>query len=290
MNSIECNICNSGHIEHFLKKDEWEIVRCKECGLVFLENIPSDEKLKIIYDDSFFKDGQKSPLDGSNIISNPTYFNAKKRIDKIKQTGYVNGELLDIGCATGIFMKAASSSYNCTGLDVSDVATQFAVKEMGLNAKCGTIFDHDYEKQSFDIITMWDVIEHVRDPDKYIEKINQIMKPGGLLVLSTGNIDSLMFKIQKKNWHLLIPPFHLYYFNKHNITKLLEKHGFEVKSLKLDGQYTNVGYIASKLKRMHERNKLVSLGDTIVKALKLDGLNIYLNLFDVMTVYAVKKE
>jgi len=289
MENIKCNICNSDRIKNFMMKDRWNIVRCDDCGLVFLKNIPSDEELKNIYDDSFFKDGQKSPIEGSNYEENPTFYNAQKRLEKIKKLGHEKGNLLDIGCATGIFMKAASSTYDCTGLDISNAATDFAINEMGLNAKCGTIFNLDFERQYFDVITMWDVIEHVRDPSKYIEKVSQILRPGGLLVLSTGNIESLMFKIQRKNWHLLIPPFHLYYFNKTNITKLLENHGFEIKRLTHDSQYTNIGYITNKLKRMHAGNKLLDLGDKIVRTFKIDRLNINLNLFDVMTVYAVKK-
>jgi len=272
-----------------MTKNKWNIVRCNHCGLVFLDNIPSDDELKNLYDDEFFKDGQKSPIEGTNYDVNPTYYNALKRLEKINKFHKKDGKLLDIGCATGIFIKAASKYYECTGLDVSNVATDIAVNELGVNAKCGTIFDFNTKDQLFDIVTMWDVIEHVRDPDEYIAHVSKVVNPGGLLVVSTGNIESLMFKIQKKNWHLMIPPFHLYYFNKTNLTKLLESNGFEVKSLTHDGQYTNVGYITNKLKKMYDGNKIMSIGDNLVKILKLDRLNIYLNLFDVMTVYAVKK-
>lgn len=287
MNTIKCNICESLTIDSYLKKDIWEIVRCKNCGFVFVKNIPSDEDLKNIYTDIFFKDGQKSPIGGLDFDNNPTYLNARKRLEVINKMGHEKGRLLDIGCATGIFLKTASSFYDCTGLDISRYAIEFAVNNYGVNAVCGTIFDVDFGSQLFDMITMWDVIEHVRDPNKYVEKVSRLIQPNGLLVLSTGNVESLMFKLQKKNWHLLIPPLHLFYFSPKTIRKLLECHGFRIINISHQGQYTNVGYIFAKLKRLHSKNKLISLADTIIESLRLNRLNIYLNLFDVMTVYAV---
>lgn len=288
MNNVKCNICESASIDNLLKKDKWEIVRCSNCSLAFVKNMPSDADLNSLYTDNFFIDGQKSPIDGFNLNGNPTYLNALKRLENIKRMGYDKGTLLDIGCATGIFLKAASSFYDCTGLDVSEYATEFARNNLGINALCGNIFDINFESQSFDIVTMWDVIEHVRDPNRYIEKVSQIIKQGGLLVLSTGNIESLMFKIQRQNWHLLIPPLHLFYFNKASISTLLRRHGFKIINISHNGQYTNIGYIFNKLKRLHPSNKLATFSDTIIKRLNLNKLNIYLNLYDVMTVYAIR--
>lgn len=288
MNNVKCNICESLSIDNFLKKGNYEIVRCNNCGLAFVKNIPSDADLNNLYTDSFFIDGQKSPLDGFNIKENPTYLNALMRLENIKRIGYDKGQLLDIGCATGIFLKAASSFFDCTGLDVSEYATEFARKNLGINALCGNIFDINFKSQSFDIVTMWDVIEHVRDPNRYIEKVGQIMKHGGLLVLSTGNIESLMFRIQRQNWHLLIPPLHLYYFSKNSISSLLRRHGFKIINISHNGQYTNIGYIFNKLKRLHKSSRAADFSDSIIKRLSLNKLNIYLNLYDVMTVYAIR--
>jgi len=160
------------------------------------------------------------------------------------------------------------------------------MRDLGVEARRGTIFDFEFEPCSIDIITMWDVIEHVRDPNQYISKIAKIIKPKGLLVLTTGSIDSLMFKIQKRNWHLLIPPQHLFFFNPNSLTLLLSKHGLKVIKLEYEGQYTNVGYIMDKMKRLHGNHKVIELIDEGARVLKFDKLSIYLNLLDVMTVYA----
>jgi ubiquinone/menaquinone biosynthesis C-methylase UbiE len=283
---LHCNVCESTDIENHITKKEWEIVRCRRCGLSFIKNIPTEEELAGLYDHAFFEDGQKSPGQGMKLDDNPTYANAKKRIDAIKQMGPPKGRLLDVGCGTGVFLKAASPFYECSGLDVSGYATEVAVENLGVDAKKGTILDFSFEPNSIDIITMWDVIEHVRDPDSYIRKISDIIAPGGLLVLSTGNVESLMFRIQRSNWHLLIPPQHLFYFNKSSITFLLGKYEFNVVKVEHRGQYTNLGYIMDKMKRLHPRIKMIPLVDTVVKSIKLNKRNIYLNLFDVMTVYA----
>ncbi len=286
MEVCKCNICQSSNMENLFKKDSWDIVRCSGCGLVFVKNIPCDTNLKNIYDAEFFKDGQKSPIEGLRFDDSPAYINASKRLEKIRKMGFSNGRMLDIGCSTGIFLKAASSHYDGVGLDISKYATEFATNNLGVKAKCGTIFDLNFEQKNFDIITMWDVIEHVRDPDKYIDKVSQFIRPGGLLALSTGNIQSLMFKVQKKKWHLLIPPQHLFYFSPNTISILLENHGFKIIKISYDGQYTNIGYIIDKLKRIHTKNKLIKFMDFFIKTIKLNKLNIYLNLYDVITVYA----
>jgi 2-polyprenyl-3-methyl-5-hydroxy-6-metoxy-1,4-benzoquinol methylase len=289
MSNLKCNICQSVNIDNFLIKDNWEIVRCSNCKIVFVKNIPSDRVLEGLYDDAFFKDGQKSPTEGLKLHNNPAYINAIKRIERIKKYDHCNGRLLDVGCATGIFLKAANASFKYSfGIDISKYATDIAVRELNVNAKYGTICDMNFSQQYYDVITMWDVIEHVKDPDKYIDIISNIIRPGGLMILSTGNIESIMFKVQKKKWHLLIPPKHLFYFSPKTISMLLNKYGFRVLNIENEGQYTNLGYMMDKLKRLHVKNKTINFFSTIMKKLNLNQYNIYLNLYDVMTVYAKK--
>jgi|TARA_B100001964_G_scaffold39744_1_gene43463 SAM-dependent methyltransferase len=289
MSDLKCNICQSINIDNFLIKDNWEIVRCGNCKIVFVKSIPSDRVLEDLYDDNFFKDGQKFPTEGLDLHSNPTYINALKRIERIKEYDHCNDRLLDVGCATGIFLKAANASFKYSfGIDISKYATDVAVRELNVNVKCGTILDLNFSQQYFDVITMWDVIEHVKDPSKYIDKISNIIRPGGLMILSTGNIESIMFKIQKKKWHLLIPPKHLFYFSPKTISMLLNNYGLRVLNIANEGQYTNIGYMIDKFKRLHEKNKAISILNTVIRRFNLNQYNIYLNLYDVMTVYARK--
>jgi SAM-dependent methyltransferase len=280
-----CNICKSENVEHYLDKDVWELLRCRNCNLVFVGNIPSDENLRVMYDRYFFSDGQKAPSEGLELESNPTYRNALKRVHALEKTGFKEGKLLDVGCGTGIFLKGASS-FDSMGLDVSEYGVAFAVDNLGVRAKQGSVFDCGSENGPFDVVTMWDVIEHVSDPDSYMEKVSEIVRPGGLLALSTGNIDSMMFRFQKTNWHLLIPPLHLFYFNPKNISILLRNHGFEVINIGHMGQYTNVGYMINKLMRTHSKGSLAGWLKVLSKVPFLSKINIYINLFDVMTIFA----
>ncbi len=286
MKSLMCNICNSPSVENYLKKDQWEILRCFNCGLAFVKDLPREEDLKKIYSTNYFRDGQKSTTGDFKLDHNPAHMNAQRRLKKIRKLGPMKGRLLDIGSATGFFLKAASSFYECLGLDISKQAIDFAVNKLGVKAICGNLFEVNFEQGYFDVVTMWDVIEHTTNPDKYIKRVSQLVRPGGLLALTTGDMQSLMFKVQKNRWHLLTPPQHLYYFNQKAISILLGNHGFNPISITHDGQYTNVGYIINKLRRIHTKNKLVSFMDFVIKTLNLNRLNIYLNLYDVMTVYA----
>jgi 2-polyprenyl-3-methyl-5-hydroxy-6-metoxy-1,4-benzoquinol methylase len=284
---ISCNVCKSKVISHFMNKDNWELMSCNSCGLVFLKNVPSNDELKTIYNDEYFTDGQKSPLDDHNIEANPTYLNSKKRIKFIKKFGINSGKLLDVGCSTGVFAKVASKDFEVEGIDVSEYAVKYAQEHLNIKAQIGTVFNAKLNKNIYDIITMWDVIEHVTNANAYIKRISELIKPNGLFVLSTGDINTTMFKIQRENWHLLTPPQHIYFFNPQNISVLLEEHGFKVIKILYKGQYTNVGYIFNKLKNMYSDRRILARIFAFLSTSFIRKCNIYLNLFDVMTVYAI---
>jgi 2-polyprenyl-3-methyl-5-hydroxy-6-metoxy-1,4-benzoquinol methylase len=232
VNNKNCFICQSTDISYLYDINDFGIYRCNECTLVFVhfyfEN--ANELLLNFYSKEYFNGTKK--INNSNIGYNTNYFfnkkkeniiNAKQRLKKIGQLFPGKGKILDVGCAAGFFLKVASDlGWKAAGIEISPEAVEFAQTSLDLNVICGRFETTDFKENSFQVITAWDVIEHVLDPVVFVEKAKKLLVPGGLLVLGTPNIGSLAALIRGKHWPILKPPEHLFYFNPATLTKLLK--------------------------------------------------------------------
>lgn len=238
---ICCNICGSAKAENhiicdgFLVEAKFNIVRCIGCGHVFVNPCPTQSWLdEVYYTKDYYagyfaeeKNGDSSYTDNiAGFI--PRYHQAMRKLQKCRK----KGKLLDIGCATGEFLKvAAQYGFDVHGIDLSEWAVSIATSEKHLpNVRVGDIKAGIYPKGQFDICTMWFNIEHLRDPFGALDKTGEIMKPGGVLYIETPNINDIRIS-EGKRWNNYIPPAHLHYFSPLTISALLEKAGFETISL-----------------------------------------------------------
>ena len=180
----------------------------------------------------------------------------------------------------------AKTFWDVKGIDISKEATDFARKKLGLTVKTGDFLLENLGKK-YDIFCMWDTIEHLSRPDKYIKKISSNIKKDGIICITTGNVNSLLAKINGSKWRLINPKIHLYYFSKKTITLLLKNNGFEVVEIKDIGYHRSIGQIMYSLLTPNER-----FGRKIYDALNSRQLfekkDIYLNTYDVMFVIARK--
>jgi SAM-dependent methyltransferase len=246
-----------------------------------VDPLPALEELEGLYGESFFQDGQR---DLSEDKASAVYKNALARLKKIYRLK-PDGNLLDIGCGVGCFVHLAQTLYNykACGIDISEYAIQHAAR-LGIKAHKTDLLDWQTPER-FDVITMWDSIEHMKDPSGVVSKCNRLLKDRGLLVLATGDIGSLAARIMGKRWHLMIPPKHLYFFSKDTVRNLLEAKGLKTISIDYAGKYVNLKFFKKKFKE--------SFGGTVFGRFaglidKIPFNNINLNLFDIMTVYAYK--
>lgn len=142
------------------------------------------------------------------------------------------GALIEIGCAYGYFLKLASSHFSVRGFDIAEPALEHAQKVLGLPVENIDFLDARLDQKIANVIVMWDTIEHLIRPDLIIRKASQVLKDGGSLFLTTGDIGSLFARLRGKNWRLIHPPTHLHYFNKDTIRRLLDDAGFETITIK----------------------------------------------------------
>lgn len=282
----KCEICNKASWNKFSEK----LIKCEGCGLLRMGDDVSGEKIDDIYNNGYFSGNEYADYLGDR---HSLEINFKKRVKRIESLVDLSGVLLiEIGCAYGFFMNLMKGRVGkCIGFDVSREAVEYAKNTFGLEAYSGDFLAYDNEKA--DIVCMWDVIEHLPNPDEFINKISDVLKSGGYLCLTTGDSGSLVAKLRGDKWRLIHPPTHIFYFSRQTIEKLLNKHGFEVISIKHPSVYRNVGSIFEQIicKRNKEgkNNFILEKFFWVLKKIRINTISIGLNFFDIMEVIAIKK-
>ena len=195
--------------------------------------------------------------------------------------------LFEIGCAYGFFLNAARATFaSVRGIDVSDDAVRFARQELGLDVSCGDWLDADVSGQYFDVVCMWDTIEHLAAPRRYLEKASSCMPAGSLIAITTGDIGSLNARVQKGRWRLIHPPTHLHYFTRQSLTQLLDRCGFRVVHVEYCGVYRSVRGIVHNLVSLGWHSPRI--GGWLMRAVPA-RLDVSLNLRDIMYIVAERR-
>jgi SAM-dependent methyltransferase len=139
------------------------------------------------------------------------------------------GRLLDIGSATGSFLAAAQDGgWTVHGIELSAEAARRAKETYGLDTKVGPVEDTLSEREAYDVITMWDVLEHLQDPRSALSKCHQALQSAGILVMSIPNLSSYDASLFGSAWVGWEVPRHLYYFDDISLERLLDEIGFTV--------------------------------------------------------------
>jgi 2-polyprenyl-3-methyl-5-hydroxy-6-metoxy-1,4-benzoquinol methylase len=226
-----CNHCGDHNAKPLFSMKGYNLVECSSCGLAYIANQPTAAQLTEIYSSSAdYHAGLQQPgsklwqrMDG--IARNHISF-----LDSVAQSG----EVLDVGCSTGQFLaRARDKGFGVSGVEFSADSAAFAQQHFGLSVEQGSIHDSQRAAASVDVLTMFDVIEHVPDPAGDIAAAFRLLKPGGWFVLSTPNIDGLFPRLSYKLAHKLDywphpePPHHLYQFSVRTLSAMLMKAGFQ---------------------------------------------------------------
>ncbi|MCC6759309.1 MAG: class I SAM-dependent methyltransferase [Candidatus Omnitrophica bacterium] len=157
------------------------------------------------------------------------------------------GTMIEIGSAFGFFLDTAKKrKWETTGYEMSEYASMIARDKYHQNIKT-TDFLKDVIPNKVDLIAMFDTIEHLLKPSHYIEKFSQTLKPGGGLIITTGDISSFVARLSGIKWRMIYPPLHIYYYSPKTITRLLEKYGFEILSITRESKYQNLNSILQHL-------------------------------------------
>ena len=309
METVNCDLCGADDTELvFEEKDllhridgTFYLVRCRQCGLMYLNPRPTIEEIARYYP------GDYQPYttineDDSVIVRLDHRYGASKRYRAVVARADVKeGRVLDIGCSTGEFLDAMRrrGHWEPYGVELNDEVANYARTHLGLNVFPGTLTEAHYPDAFFDVVTLWNVFEHLHQPRATLIEIARITRPEGLLVMSLPNPDCIEAKVFGPYWAGLDAPRHLYIYSRHTLEQVLTLTGFEMEEVtSFTGRYhvlaLSVGHwldekVTSERWRHWLKRTIISL------PLRLLALPYYTiadrwNQSSVMTVFARRRE
>ncbi len=182
------------------------------------------------------------------------------------------GRLLDVGTASGAFLKVAKDhDWQIAGCEPNRWLTDWCQKQYDITVFPGTIFDMNLPDNHFDIVSLWDVLEHTTDPQAVLKECRRVLKKDGLLIVNYPDIGSLVARMMRRKWVFLLS-IHLYYFTRATIKKLLTQAGFHVTNTRPHWQTLELGYIILRMKPYLP--KVVNVAEKLVKKLRMENLAI----------------
>lgn len=235
MKSVPCNLCESKantplfHTKdiRFGSDDEFALVKCSHCSLVFINPLPSKKEMDGFYPPSYY--GTKETLAEPELLRETSY--EQDKMSKIQKSGILpeTGRILDVGCGKGEFLtNMREKGWETYGIETAKIAADYAKEKMGIKVFRDKLPKANFLNRYFDAVTFWHALEHLSDPSAALMEANRILKPEGRLLISVPNFQSWQARVMKSDWYHLDIPRHLYHFTPQTITQLLRKTGFQI--------------------------------------------------------------
>jgi SAM-dependent methyltransferase len=291
--SQQCVACGTviDPIEHYaLRKDGFDLVACPKCRMLMRAALPTVSDLNDIYGPEYFAYAAENPVDGyADYFADAGSHReiARRRLAMIDRLSVVRGRLLDVGAAAGFFVdEARAAGWDAEGIDIAPQVVDWGRQKLGVPLRVAGISSVE-EAGTFDAVTMWDYIEHSLDPAGEVQQANELLQRGGILAISTGDVDSAAARIFRSHWHLLTPRHHNFFFSLRTLSALLRRSGFEIAWSGHPGASYSIAHLVYKLDRGVRIGATASLARRVGTS-RIGRYRIPLNLFDIVTVIARK--
>jgi len=277
-----CALCGSSRSMPLYKG----IPKCRDCGHVFADLQLTDGDFFELYRRNYFFGNEYSDYvaDKRELQKN---FRLRLRVLKDFIDPLRHKNLLEIGSAYGFFLETAEDHFDSVqGIDITEDGVRYARDVLNLDVIQADLLRHDFGRRKFDVVCMWDTIEHLQSPKLYLEKIAGHMEEGSLLAITTGDIESLNARFKKNKWRLIHPPTHAHYFSKKTMEKMLGDLGFEVLYNRYCGFYRSIDNIAYNIFVLRKNWPQFY---ALLHRSRITSLDFYLNLYDIMYVIARRR-
>jgi 2-polyprenyl-3-methyl-5-hydroxy-6-metoxy-1,4-benzoquinol methylase len=246
----ECPVCDNETFttflecpDHFLSKEVFTISKCEKCGFLFTNPRPEAGELSVYYKSEEYishSNTRKGFINTAYLLVRN--YTISRKLNLI-QNFIIKGKLLDIGCATGEFLNFCKiRNWDVLGIEPDELSRRKGIENYSLaiedESQLNTI-----PSSSFDVITMWHVLEHVPFLNERIDQLQKLLHPDGYLFIAVPNANSHDAKFYNRYWAAYDVPRHLYHFTIHTITRLFSKHDFSlVKTypMKFDAYYVSM--------------------------------------------------
>lgn len=288
-----CNLCGGTLARLRFVKFGHQIVACRSCSLEFLHPQPTPEALAAFYDQGYFTGDadRRGYLDYvGERVSFMRSFNEKldriqRHLDARRASGTAHKPIrfLDVGTAAGFCVEAARDrGWDAWGLEVSEYAAAQA-QARGLQVLQGDSLAL-FEGRTFDVITLWDALEHLLDPRAVLEQACDLLADDGLLVFSTGDVGHPWSRLQGRQHRIYNPPQHLFYFSRRTMTALSERAGLTVVCVEPDEKITTLHYVLHIARNLVDIRLLSRIFELMMRM--LPNLEVRMKLIDNLVVYA----
>lgn len=293
---VRCNLCgrDDPQLQHVISG--FQIVRCRNCSLIYVNPRLSKEQTHQLYTHSeYFQNKSFYGPDGSAVYGYGEYLSQRQEIERSFEKIIHHlarfqspGNLFEVGCGPGYLLNVARRhGWRVAGTEVSPYACRYAQEELGLNVSSQPLEEGTFSANSFDAGVMLDVVEHLHDPLSSLQAMHRLLKPGGVLVIGTPNAGSWVARILGPRWEdMRRVKEHLYLFSDRTLGAMLEKSGFRVGKTIQYGRYFQIGQILKRLEIYHEG--LANGLARISRGLRLYNKVFYIVPFTKIIVFAKK--
>jgi len=274
MTDRACIACgkNSPHLLRF-EVNGCEIWQCERCGLGRAEASSFDPKC--YYTADYFS-GSRADGYSDYLGTEPVLRREFARGVDFVRRFVRSGRMLDLGCAYGFFLKEARCHFEVFGIELAEHAAA-SCREAGLNVLSGVANESNMERiGEVDVITMFDVIEHLPQPREVLALCSRYLKPGGIIVITTGDFASIAARWAGARWRLMTPPQHLWYFTKESLRRMSAQFALSMEYFDYPAKRVPLSLIVFQLQRM-----LGMRGSPLTAA---GRIGISVNLFDAIRV------
>ncbi|MGL6073655.1 MAG: class I SAM-dependent methyltransferase [Fimbriiglobus sp.] len=217
------------------KPKVFAVVQCRRCGLSYTNPRPDRRTIGQFYPEDYQPHRRPRKIREAGSASFWSRFTGRSQPERNGELPWMGqGRLLDFGCGGGSYLKRmADQGWQVTGLDAAVGAVRSVQTELGLRAIVGTLPHPQVEPGSFDVVTMWQTIEHVHSPLAILREAFQVLVPGGKLIVACPNADSWAFRHFGPDWFGLDVPRHLTHFTPMTLSAMLVAAGFAIEDLRL---------------------------------------------------------
>ena len=249
-----CPICKSENHKLIQGYENFHLSKCLECTMVFAKKIPGSDELESHYD-QYSRDDYLSP------VTIKRYHELLDTFEKYRKTG----KILDVGCGIGYFLEEAKNrGWDVHGTEFTSDAVNIC-RDKGISMTEGVLNVGYYKLEDFDVLTSFEVIEHIHNPLEEIHKFNQLLRKGGLLYVTTPNFNSFLRYLLKSKYNVISFPEHLLYFTKTTLSMALHESNFKI--LKMSASGLSISRAKESLKIKTDKPIKIGSDDEKIRAL-----------------------